>query len=84
MISPNHFVKLLHLSLIKRFAAIAFIFLFSTAHSSLNAQQIDNWQWMNPKPQGNSIFAMDFVNNNIGYIAGDFGTFMRTTDNGVS
>ena len=26
------------------------------------SQQADNWQWLNPKPQGNTLNAMDFVN----------------------
>jgi len=46
------------------------------------SQQTDNWQWLNPKPQGNTIYALDFVNNSTGYAGGDFGTIMKTTDNG--
>ena len=39
---------------------------------------------MNPKPQGNTLNAIDFVNDNIGYSAGAYGTIMKTIDNGVT
>lgn len=48
----------------------------------LFSQQTDNWMWLNPKPQGNTLYAMDFVDNNTGYAAGNFGTILKTTDNG--
>jgi photosystem II stability/assembly factor-like uncharacterized protein len=48
----------------------------------LFSQQSDNWMWLNPKPQGNTIYAMDFVDNNTGYAAGNYGTILKTTDNG--
>ena len=56
-----------------------------TIAATLNglAQQPDNWAWMNPRPQGNSIYAMDFVNDNLGYAAGAYGTFLRTNDGGL-
>ena len=50
----------------------------------LYSQQPDNWQWLNPKPQGNTLNAMDFVNDNTGYSVGNYGTVLKTTDNGVS
>ncbi len=46
------------------------------------SQQPDNWMWLNPKPQGNNLRAMDFVNDNTGYAAGNYGTILKTTDNG--
>jgi len=48
----------------------------------LFSQQSDNWMWLNPKPQGNNLYAVDFVDNNTGYAAGNFGTILKTTDNG--
>jgi hypothetical protein len=52
--------------------------------SSLTYSQLpDNWIWMNPKPQGNSLIALDFVNDNTGYAAGFCGTVLKTTD-GIS
>ncbi|MEO8168733.1 MAG: YCF48-related protein, partial [bacterium] len=54
------------------------------AATIVTAQQADNWVWMNPKPQGNTIRALDFVDNNIGYAAGAYGTILKTVDKGVS
>ncbi|RPI13781.1 MAG: T9SS C-terminal target domain-containing protein [Ignavibacteriae bacterium] len=48
------------------------------------SQQPDNWQWMNPKPQGNSLNALDFVSDNVGYAAGIFGSVLKTTDAGIN
>jgi photosystem II stability/assembly factor-like uncharacterized protein len=48
----------------------------------LFSQQTDNWMWLNPKPQGNTLYAVDFVDNNTGYAAGNYGTILKTTDNG--
>ncbi len=53
-------------------------------NAAVYAQQPDNWQWLNPKPQGNTLNAMDFVNDNTGYAVGNYGTILKTTDNGVS
>ncbi len=50
----------------------------------VQAQQADHWEWMNPKPQGNSIFANDFVDDNNGYAVGMYGTLLKTGDGGSS
>ena len=60
---------------------ITFI-LFSMLIINGYTQQPDNWKWMNPSPQGNSLFAMDFTDNNTGYSAGAFGTVIKTTNGG--
>jgi photosystem II stability/assembly factor-like uncharacterized protein len=41
------------------------------------------WFWGNPQPQGNSLNAIDFAGGT-GYAAGDFGTLLKTTDNGFT
>ncbi|MEO8446134.1 MAG: YCF48-related protein [bacterium] len=51
-------------------------------YTTANSQQSDNWVWQNPKPQGNTLSSVDFVNNNTGYSAGSFGTIIKTTDKG--
>lgn len=48
------------------------------------SQQADNWTWLNPKPQGNTLYAMDFVNDNTGFTAGNYGTILKTIDKGDS
>jgi photosystem II stability/assembly factor-like uncharacterized protein len=41
------------------------------------------WEWSNPLPQGNSLRALDFEGGS-GYAAGDFGTLLRSDDDGAS
>jgi photosystem II stability/assembly factor-like uncharacterized protein len=39
------------------------------------------WFWGNPQPQGNTLNGIDFAGSR-GYAAGNFGTLLRTDDNG--
>lgn len=48
------------------------------------SQVIDNWTWMNPRPQGNTINAIDFLDDNVGYASGAYGTILKTVDNGAT
>ena len=41
------------------------------------------WFWGNPQPQGNTLNAIDYAGGT-GYAAGDFGTLLKTTDNGFT
>jgi photosystem II stability/assembly factor-like uncharacterized protein len=45
---------------------------------SLNSQ----WQWQNPLPQGNTYFDIDFIDSLNGFVCGQFGTIIKTTDGG--
>ena len=47
-------------------------------HSSVNAQ----WFWQNPLPQGNDLWSVHFINSNTGWMVGEVGTILRTTDGG--
>ena len=49
-------------------------------HTGLFAQQ--NWQWVNPLPQGNDLNDVIFVDINEGWTVGDVGTILHTTDGG--
>ncbi|MBK8980987.1 MAG: hypothetical protein IPM38_01415 [Ignavibacteria bacterium] len=40
------------------------------------------WQWQEPQPTGNFMWALDFIDENTGYAAGDVGTVMKTTNGG--
>lgn len=42
------------------------------------------WEWQNPLPTGNGLWDVDFVDANHGWIAGEQGTMLRTTDGGRS
>lgn len=59
-------------------ALVAIIFSAST-YSQLN----DNWKWLNPSPQGNTLNAVDFVDNVTGFAAGAYGTLLKTTNGGA-
>ena len=41
------------------------------------------WLWGTPKPQGNTLFALE-MHGNTGYAVGEFGTVLRTVDGGSS
>ncbi|MEO8664690.1 MAG: hypothetical protein ABI462_04260, partial [Ignavibacteria bacterium] len=68
----------------KKVIIIIFLTLIALTSEKSYSQQPDNWEWLNPKPQGNTIHTMDFANDNIGYAAGAFGTVIKSTDNGIS
>lgn len=59
--------------------ALVLILSASNVFSQLN----DNWKWLNPSPQGNTLNNVDFVDNNTGYSAGTYGTLLKTTDGGA-
>jgi photosystem II stability/assembly factor-like uncharacterized protein len=40
------------------------------------------WTWQHPLPNGNNLNSIKFVNNSVGYIVGNYGTFLKTTDAG--
>lgn len=42
------------------------------------------WKWLYPRPQGNDLNSVYFVDNNIGYVVGDSGTIIKTIDGGMS
>jgi len=61
---------------------ILFSFVLTNCCSILNAQS--SWFWQNPKPQGNTLFNVQFVNSTTAYAIGDAGTFMKTTNAGIN
>ena len=42
------------------------------------------WSWGSPRPQGNTLQALEFTSGGRGYAAGAFGTVLRTDDGGAS
>lgn len=42
------------------------------------------FQWVNPKPQGNTLLAVDFPSPSTGFAAGECGTIMKTIDGGYT
>src|ERR1041384_784712 len=52
----------------------------SSNEPSTNART--QWVWQNPRPQGNPLHGVSFVQTNHGTAVGDYGTIVRTTDGG--
>lgn len=42
------------------------------------------WEWQNPAPPSNHYWDVDFVDAEHGWVVGEFGTILRTTDGGRS
>ena len=40
------------------------------------------WEWQNPKPQGNGILDSYFLNEDEGWAVGKYGTCIKTSDGG--
>lgn len=57
---------------------LLFVILFST-NSLLSFSQ---WYWVNPKPTGNHLSDVFFVNSLVGYVVGGKGTVIKTQDGG--
>ena len=54
------------------------LILFSFLFCYVSAQ----WEWVNPKPQGNGLRGVYFVNSITGYAVGNAGTIVKTVDGG--
>ncbi|MFZ4589990.1 MAG: YCF48-related protein [Ignavibacteria bacterium] len=52
--------------------------------NSILAQNDPNWKWIHPKPQGQFINWFKMINANVWLAAGDYGSFLKTTDAGVT
>jgi photosystem II stability/assembly factor-like uncharacterized protein len=42
------------------------------------------WEWQNPKPQGQNLRSVYFVDANNGYAAGEAGTILKSVDGGLT
>jgi photosystem II stability/assembly factor-like uncharacterized protein len=62
------------------FLLVALIFSFG----SVVAQTGSDWKWQNPTPQGNTLRYVKIWDANTCYIVGFTGTFMKTTNAGVT
>ena len=56
---------------------IVFVFaFFLTISFQTNAQ----WEWQNPKPQGNTLTSVYFADDQTGWAVGYAGTILKTTN----
>jgi photosystem II stability/assembly factor-like uncharacterized protein len=51
--------------------------------TSLYSQQ-QNWSWQNPLPQGNALYTVNLMDENIVYTVGNAGTVMKSSDGGTN
>jgi photosystem II stability/assembly factor-like uncharacterized protein len=58
---------------------LLYVFCFINIAVRLNAQ---DWQWQNPLPQGNTLYSVQYVNNNIIWASGAAGTLIKSKDGG--
>ena len=42
------------------------------------------WQWLNPLPEGNELFAATFIDSQNGWVVGGNGAVLRTSDGGLT
>jgi photosystem II stability/assembly factor-like uncharacterized protein len=40
------------------------------------------WYWQNPLPTNNALYSVDFIDENIGWCVGEFGTIIKTENGG--
>lgn len=57
-----------------------FFLLVSLVFSNFTNAQ--DWYWQNPKPQGNLLQSVKFIDSNIGFAVGSLGTILKTTNGG--
>ncbi len=46
--------------------------------------QQQNWTWQNPLPQGNDLFQVNAIDENLTYTIGNGGTVMKSSDGGIT
>ena len=54
---------------------LVFIFSFS---------MFAQWYFQNPYPTGNNLICLKFVNSEVGWAVGEFGTILKTTNGGTT
>ena len=47
-------------------------------------QSYAQWYWMNPLPQGNDLYSIQFLDDSVGFAVGNNGTMIKTTDKGAN
>jgi len=59
-------------------------FLFLIVLLQCNIPGYSQYKWINPKPQGNTLNSVYFVNKHTGYAVGNYGTVLRSVDGGLN
>jgi photosystem II stability/assembly factor-like uncharacterized protein len=53
------------------------------AHVGIVEAQVTGWQWLNPYPQGNTLYGVDVLDSSLMVAVGDRGTIVKSTDGGT-
>ena len=67
----------------KRILIVSFLFVLTFTNVDLFSQVQSGWYWVNPKPQGNHLTTIAYLNNNIIVAAGWNGAIIRSSNGGV-
>ncbi len=78
LLEPNH--KQDKPGCIRKQTIILLVFFSLSFSLPLPAQ----WVWQNPKPTGNDILNVKFIDENTGWFVGNYGTIFKTTDGGLT
>jgi len=63
----------------KKIGLVFSLVLFFSVSFQINAQ----WFWQNPLPQGNNLYSVDFIDSDLGWTVGSYGTILKTTNGGT-
>jgi len=64
--------------------SLLFLFLILSLHNFSNSQINQQWKWVHPMPQGNTINCIKAFSSTEWIAVGDYGTFMKTTNSGTT
>ncbi len=60
------------------------LFFFLLILSNIAFAEECAWRWVNPLPQGNELYDIKFISNNVAFITGKSATLLKTTDAGLT
>lgn len=59
-------------------------FFFLLILSNIAFAEECSWRWVNPLPQGNELYDVKFINDDVAFITGKSATLLKTTDAGLT
>lgn len=65
-----------------KFLSLTLVLLLIITFSAYSQQS--GWIWNNPLPHGNSLYGVDFINQQTGFAGGACGLIMKTTNSGLT
>ncbi len=65
----------------KRHTILFFLIFILLTGRNVFSQSV--WNWVQPKPTGNLLYSVHFINQSTGYACGTLGTIIKTTNRGI-